>query len=271
MSCAALAREPMPAGAGVAGALLANSNCLPAIASSCSLISLAETTLGDARPAPAPRARARIDVRFDASASELGELRAECLERGQSRDFLRATFDARDAQLRPNDLLRATTPTRKGGGARTVGALRRSLRWDKAAGRRIVVIDFVYVLRSHRGLGVGRALLEAAMLHGKVAKPCALLVAGSESNVAAVGLYESLGFAWVEAAGEPRVEMVAPAAAVERLMRARAAADADADVAAAAVRAGTAAAAPPRSPLTVAAVAQVEQALAGLELGAARI
>ena len=135
------------------------------------------------------------------------------MQRGQSREFLRETFDVRCKQLYPRDIILAQAPTRKGG-VRTVGALRRSLRWCKEEARRIVHIDFVYVLRSHRGQGVGRKLLECAMLHGSKIKPVALVVAGSEANVSAVGLYESLGFCWVEG---QRAHMVAPEAAVVRL------------------------------------------------------
>jgi len=144
----------------------------------------------------------------------LGEIRRECLERGQDKAFLDAIFKDRCKQLYPRDLLCVQVPTKKGG-LRPVGMLRRTLRFNKQLGCNQVVIDFLYVLKSHRGMGLGRRLLEAGMLSGKKPKPCKLLVAGSEENVVAVKLYESLGFSWCS---ELRTDMSAPAAAVEALM-----------------------------------------------------
>ncbi|KAJ1621666.1 hypothetical protein T492DRAFT_846893 [Pavlovales sp. CCMP2436] len=158
-------------------------------------------------------ARPMITLRFDASRAELGELKAECVQRGQHRSFLHDTFEKRDRQLFPRDLLLALTPTKKGG-FRTVGVLRRSLRYNKEENRRIVYVDFIYVLKSNRGQGIGRKLLECAMLFGKVTKPVGLIVAGSESNVPATALYKSLGFQWVD---DTCAEMLAPESAVVQL------------------------------------------------------
>lgn len=199
--------------AGAGGGPPEAAQLLPAVESCGSLASLADTTRADVPPT-----RPVCVVKFDSSMAELGELRAECVARGQSRAFLRDTFEVRCRKLFPRDLIVAKVPTRKGG-LRTVGALRRSLRWCKEEGRCIVFVDFVFVLRGHRGQGIGRRLLESAMLHGKKPKPVGLVVAGSEANVSAVALYESLGFRWTDGS---RAEMLATEEAVRRLAAARA-------------------------------------------------
>lgn len=181
---------------------------IPLVASCGSVASLADTAHCDASPRRLP-----VSVKFDAPMAELGELRAECIARGQSKEFMRETLEVRCRRLFPRDLIVAQVPTKKGG-LRVVGVLRRSLRWCKVESRCIVYVDYLYVMRSHRGQGIGRKLLESAMLYGRKPKPVGLMVAGSEANVCAVALYESVGFGWTD---RSCTEMLAPEAAVARL------------------------------------------------------
>lgn len=183
-------------------------------ASTSSLASLASSCDTELVEHPRPV----VSVSPAKSAAGLGEIRKECIARGQDPEFLKGLLDSRCKQLFPRDLLVATVPT-AGGGKRIVGMLRRTQRFLKEERRSMIVVDFVYVLRSHRGLGIGRQLLVEGMLSGKKPKPCSLLVAGSENNVVAVKLYESLGFRWASAL---RTEMRAPDSAVARLMEMRA-------------------------------------------------
>merc|ERR1712087_733016 len=91
-----------------------------------------------------------------------------------------------------NGLRRAGGP-----GRRVVGMLRRSMRFDKEAGRASLYIDFIWVVPEMRGRQIGRQLLLEGLLVGKQ-KDVRLMVAGSGANKAAVGLYQSLGFHWTD-------------------------------------------------------------------------
>mmetsp|Transcript_14206 Transcript_14206/g.23638 ORF Transcript_14206/g.23638 Transcript_14206/m.23638 type:complete len:333 (+) Transcript_14206:47-1045(+) len=153
------------------------------------------------------------------SLDELGDLRGQIKklrnERNFDRDFLRAIFEKRDKQLHPRDLLAAFLPTRRSArtcaakapgstGRRAVGILRRSLRVDKAHSCSLLHIDFVFVTTQARGMHIGRKLLNAGIRLGKQ-KDVRLSVAGSEENLAAVKLYESVGFRWTS---ELKTEML---------------------------------------------------------------
>lgn len=133
-----------------------------------------------------------------------GQLRKLRNERSFDRAFLDALFDKRDKQLVPRDLLAAYLPTRRSGRTpeagdvfrrRAVGILRRSLKFDRARHCSSLYIDFVWVTKEARGLQIGRRLLAAGIRLGKQ-KDVRLLVAGSDDNLAAVRLYESVGFRW---------------------------------------------------------------------------
>ena len=144
-----------------------------------------------------------------------GQIKKLRNERSFDKDFLRGIFEKRDKQLLPRDLLAAFLPTRRStrtgaaaaaSGAvarRAVGILRRSLKVDKR-GRCSLFIDFVFVSQEARGLHIGRALLNAGIRLGKQ-KDVKLSVAGSDQNLAAVKLYESVGFRWTS---EQKTEML---------------------------------------------------------------
>ena len=138
-----------------------------------------------------------IAVDFCGDVSGLGEVRAALRKLEHARFFIAGVLDERDKQLYPRDLLVARLPgkkQRKEGGGRPVGIMRRSLKYDKERGSHLV-IDFVWVDKEFRRMGIGRKLLVAGLVDGRD-KAVRLLVAGSEENYQAVGLYESLGFRW---------------------------------------------------------------------------
>ena len=150
-------------------------------------------------------------VSLDELSAIRGQLKKLREERNFERDFMRNVFDKRDKQLFPRDLLAAFVPTRRSArgsaktgaaGRRAVGILRRTLKVDK--GRSSLHIDFVFVAREARGMQIGRRLLIAGLRFGKP-KDVKLMVAGSDANVAAVSLYESVGFRWTS---EQKTEMV---------------------------------------------------------------
>lgn len=172
-----------------------------------SLLSTSETVVGGT-------CLPSVRISFVPESGHLGEVRGECVKRGQAKEFLDACLKDRCKQLYPRDLPCVEVPTKRGG-YRPVGMLRRTLRFHKELRCSQVVIDFIYVLKSHRGMGLGRKLLERGMVAGKKAKPCTLLVAGSEDNVTAVKLYESMGFTW---SSSLFVDMFAPASAAQALM-----------------------------------------------------
>ena len=130
-----------------------------------------------------------------ANGTDLCEIIGELRKRKHEKEFLTKIFEKRDKQLSPRDLLVAYVPTKRGG-LRAAGLLKRSLKFDARRGSHIC-IDFVWVLSDFRRHGIGRRLLMDGLLAGRP-KPVRLLVAGSEENVRAVGLYESLGFRWVD-------------------------------------------------------------------------
>ena len=105
----------------------------------------------------------------------------------------------------------------------------------------------MWVAKDARGLQIGRRLLTAGLRLGKP-KDVRLLVAGSEENPAAVGLYESVGFHWTS---ELRSEMV--------LEKSRLPAEDSA-----AVAAGAAAA--PSEAANAHAIAAAEKATSGLDV-----
>lgn len=153
-----------------------------------------------------------------ATLDELGDLRGQIKklrnERTFDREFLRALFEKRDKQLLPRDLLAAFLPTRRsartsaaasGGVARrAVGILRRTLKVDSKRRSSSLHIDFVFVSKEARGLHIGRKLLNAGIRLGKQ-KDVRLSVAGSDDNLPAVMLYESVGFRWTN---ELKTEML---------------------------------------------------------------
>lgn len=147
----------------------------------------------------------------------LGEVRGRLKKLKHSPAFLASVFDERDKQLSPRDLLIAWVPSKSrrakqqaaaggvvGGakqqvvaGRRVVGMLRRSMRFDKEQGRASLYIDFIWVVPECRGMQIGRQLLLHGLLLGKQ-KDVRLMVAGSDANKAAVGLYSSVGFRWTD-------------------------------------------------------------------------
>jgi len=130
-----------------------------------------------------------------ANGAELCEIIGELRKRKHEKEFITKIFEKRDKQLFPRDLLVACMPTKRGG-LRAAGLLKRSLKFDARRGSHIC-IDFVWVLSDFRRLGIGRRLLMDGLSTGRP-KAVRLLVAGSENNFRAVGLYESLGFRWVD-------------------------------------------------------------------------
>ena len=148
-------------------------------------------------PVQMPTEAVDVAIDFCGDVSGLGEVRAALRKLEHPRCFIASVLDERDKQLYPRDLLVARLPSkkqRKEGGGRPAGILRRSLKYDKERGSHIVV-DFVWVAKEFRRMGIGRKLLVAGLVDGRD-KPVRLLVAGSEENYKAVGLYESLGFRW---------------------------------------------------------------------------
>lgn len=154
----------------------------------------------------------------------LGEIIGMLRKREHPKEFLAKIFEQRDKQLFPKDLLVASFPTRKGG-RRAAGMLKRSLKFDAKRGCH-VCIDFVWVAPDFRRRGLGRGLLMAGLRAGSKDKPVRLLVAGSENNYRAVGLYESLGFRWVSSL---MTDMVLAAEQVTALMAAEQAKSAGGD------------------------------------------
>ena len=136
-------------------------------------------------------------IRPCGSADELGDVRGQLRKREHQRGFINSILDVRDRQLYPRDLLVAWVPARRGG-QRPAGVVRRSLKFDKAAGRSSLHVDFVWVAPEFRGQQIGRALLVESLQFGKP-KDVRLEVAGSVSNIVAIRLYESLGFRWTDA------------------------------------------------------------------------
>ena len=130
-----------------------------------------------------------------ANGAELCEIIGELRKRKHEKEFITKIFEKRDKQLFPRDLLVAYVPTKRGG-LRAAGLLKRSLKFDARRGSHIC-IDFVWVLSDFRRLGIGRRLLMDGLIAGRP-KAVRLLVAGSDNNFRAVGLYESLGFRWVD-------------------------------------------------------------------------
>ena len=130
-----------------------------------------------------------------ANGAELCEVIGELRKRKHEKEFITKIFEKRDKQLFPRDLLVAYMPTKRGG-LRAAGLLKRSLKFDARRGSHIC-IDFVWVLSDFRRLGIGRRLLMDGLIAGRP-KAVRLLVAGSDNNFRAVGLYESLGFRWVD-------------------------------------------------------------------------
>jgi ribosomal protein S18 acetylase RimI-like enzyme len=55
-------------------------------------------------------------------------------------------------------------------------------------------LEELYVVPERRGRGLGRALLEAAMEHAREHGAAHIDLGTSEDDVAAIGLYESMGF-----------------------------------------------------------------------------
>jgi ribosomal protein S18 acetylase RimI-like enzyme len=163
-------------------------------------------------------AACEVTIEPCSSLEELGEVRGALRklrdERTFDRDFLAKVFDKRDKQLFPRDLLAAFVPTRRsarnnaakkaGSDRRAVGILRRTLKVDNKRCSSTIYIDLVYVSKEARGLRIGRSLLNAGLRIGK-RKDVRLLVAGSDENLAAVKLYESVGFRWTS---ELRTEML---------------------------------------------------------------
>jgi ribosomal protein S18 acetylase RimI-like enzyme len=130
-----------------------------------------------------------------ANGAELCEIIGELRKRKHEKEFIAKIIEKRDKQLFPRDLLVAYVPTKRGA-LRAAGLLKRSLKFDERRGSHLC-IDFVWVLSDFRRLGIGRRLLMEGLLAGRP-KAVRLLVAGSENNYRAVGLYESLGFRWVD-------------------------------------------------------------------------
>ena len=130
-----------------------------------------------------------------ANGAELCEVIGELRKRKHGKEFIAKIIEKRDKQLFPRDLLVAYVPTKRGA-LRAAGLLKRSLKFDERRGSHLC-IDFVWVLSDFRRLGIGRRLLMEGLLAGRP-KAVRLLVAGSENNYRAVGLYESLGFRWVD-------------------------------------------------------------------------
>eukprot|EP00316_Scyphosphaera_apsteinii_P005307 CAMPEP_0119314632 /NCGR_PEP_ID=MMETSP1333-20130426/33436_1 /TAXON_ID=418940 /ORGANISM="Scyphosphaera apsteinii, Strain RCC1455" /LENGTH=262 /DNA_ID=CAMNT_0007319783 /DNA_START=30 /DNA_END=818 /DNA_ORIENTATION=- len=159
----------------------------------------------------------QLEICSAANLEALGDIRGHLRKLKHSKQFLEGIFDNRDKQLFPRDILVASIPSRRrakreaeiptggeqaeAGGTETgstgrrraVGILRRSFNFDKVANRRLVHIDFVWVIPEFRGQHIGRRLLEEGIVLGKQ-KQVRLQVAGNEANVAAVRLYESIGF-----------------------------------------------------------------------------
>lgn len=59
---------------------------------------------------------------------------------------------------------------------------------------RIIILNDLYVDDGHRGVGVGRALIDHARERGQRAHAVRLVLETAETNVRAQALYESLGF-----------------------------------------------------------------------------
>lgn len=178
------------------------------------------------------------------SLDELGEVRGRLKKLKHSPGFLASVFDERDKQLCPRDLLVAWVPSRgkrakraaaegnvspdvaakRVAGRRILGLLRRSLKFDKEQGKASLYIDFIWVMPEMRGRQVGRQLLLHGLQLGKQ-KDVRLLVAGSDANKAAVGLYSSVGFRWVDSTqSEMLLEAHHVTAAIESAREAMAAA-----------------------------------------------
>ena len=206
---------------------------------------------------PAP-----VAVDFCGDVSGLGEVRAALRDLEHPRCFIASVLDERDRQLYPRDLLVARLPSkkkRKEGGGRPVGILRRSLKYDKERGSHIVV-DFVWVAKEFRQMGIGRKLLVAGLVDGRD-KAVRLLVAGSEENFKAVGLYESLGFRWIcSLKTDMQLNQEQIAAAVGRKVEPALADEQQADTAATAATADAAATASDAAAAAPVAVATGEQA-----------
>ena len=130
-----------------------------------------------------------------ANGAELCEIIGELRKRKHEKEFITKILEKRDKQLFPRDLFVAYVPTKRGG-LRAAGLLKRSLKFDARRGSHLC-IDFVWVLSDFRRLGIGRRLLMEGLVAGRP-KAVRLLVAGSDNNYRAVGLYESLGFRWVD-------------------------------------------------------------------------
>jgi len=130
---------------------------------------------------------------LDSMSEILGALR----KLKHDKNFISKVFESRDKQLFPRDLLVATVPTKKKGGRRPIGVIRRSMLFDKKKRSTDLSIDFVWVLPDYRSCGMGRQLMAAGLISGKP-KTVHLQIAGSEANTAALGLYTSLGFVWEE-------------------------------------------------------------------------
>eukprot|EP00325_Prymnesiales_sp_UTEX-LB-985_P002152 CAMPEP_0174705988 /NCGR_PEP_ID=MMETSP1094-20130205/9005_1 /TAXON_ID=156173 /ORGANISM="Chrysochromulina brevifilum, Strain UTEX LB 985" /LENGTH=258 /DNA_ID=CAMNT_0015904213 /DNA_START=53 /DNA_END=829 /DNA_ORIENTATION=+ len=146
------------------------------------------------------------------SLDSLAEVRGALKKLKHDKNFLAKIFATRDRQLFPRDIITAVVPTKKGGD-RPIAMLRRSLIFDKAKNRKALSIDFVWVMPEFRSCGIGRLLLQEGILVGRP-KDVHLQVAGSEANTAAVGLYQSFGFAWDDDAPD-KTEMILLAESVE--------------------------------------------------------
>ena len=138
---------------------------------------------------------ARMVIEPCANGAELCEIIGELRKRKHEKEFITKILEKRDKQLFPRDLFVAYVPTKRGG-LRAAGLLKRSLKFDARRGSHLC-IDFVWVLSDFRRLGIGRRLLMEGLVAGRP-KAVRLLVAGSDNNYRAVGLYESLGFRWVD-------------------------------------------------------------------------
>ena len=157
---------------------------------------------------------ARMVIEPCANGAELCEIIGELRKRKHEKEFITKILEKRDKQLFPRDLFVAYVPTKRGG-LHAAGLLKRSLKFDARRGSHLC-IDFVWVLSDFRRLGIGRRLLMQGLLAGRP-KAVRLLVAGSDNNYRAVGLYESLGFRWVD---RNMNDMMLEAEQVEALMAA---------------------------------------------------
>jgi GNAT superfamily N-acetyltransferase len=65
---------------------------------------------------------------------------------------------------------------------------------EVVSGKLSAYVEELYVVPARRGEGVGRALMEAAMQTARELGACRIDLTTSEDDVAAMGLYEALGF-----------------------------------------------------------------------------